>query len=304
MAKRAKFKPYNGDDVYIKKFSDALTALTGRKSAATVFADFLKIAAISISNTFDPNGKYTPLEVREERENIYLQLVKEYGDDFKLFTDMFAALTLELNVAKQVEYRDVLGQILTSMQINDESNDQFFTPTHIAELMGQLCYSDKDFASEIKQCGYCVLREPTCGGGALVFGGVEAFRRQGFDPEERLVVIATDLDERCVLMTYIQCAMYKIPAMVQQCNFMENKSLSPPWYTPMFVFYDWKQRVSYSMLYPEGIIKRKTDENVESPPKKKKVKPKPKPKEREFTPLLPPLEPVEADVKLGQLTLF
>ena len=241
MARRAKFKPYNGDSVYLKKFSNALTALTGRKSAATVFADFLKIAAISINNTFDPNGKCTSLEIREERENIYLQLAKEYDKDFQLFLDMFAALKLELNIAKQVEYRDVLGQILTSMQINDEGNNQFFTPTHIAEWMGELCYSIKDFTSEIKQCGYCVLKEPTCGGAALVFGGVEAFRRQGFNPEQQLVAIATDMDERCVMMTYIQCAMYKIPAMVQQRNFMEDKSLSPPWFTPMFVFYDWKE---------------------------------------------------------------
>ena len=239
MAKRAKYKPYDGDNINLAKFSEALDKLTGKKSAATVFADFLKIAAISISNFFDPNGKYTPLDVWEEREMTYSRLAEEYGEDFQLFLNMFVALQSEIDAAKGVKYRDILGQFLMGMNFNDEGNDQFFTPNHVAEFMGDLVFADKDFNSEIAQRGYCVLREPTCGGGALVFGGVEAFRRQGFDPEQQLLVIATDLDERCVLMTYVQCAMYNIPAMVQQCNFTTSESLSPPWFTPKFVFYDW-----------------------------------------------------------------
>ena len=239
MARPDKFKAYAGGNVHLKKFSEILESLTGKKSAATVFDDFLKVSAISLSNIFDPENVCTSAEVKQERENLYLQIIKGYGDDAQLLTDMFAQLQLELGINKDVGYRDVLGQLLTSMELIDKGNGQFFTPAHIAELMGELCYNDKDFAAEIKGRGYCVLREPTCGGGALVFGGVEAFKRQGFNPEERLVVIATDLDERCVLMTYVQCAMYRIPAMVQQCNFMENKLLSPPWYTPMFVANRW-----------------------------------------------------------------
>ena len=239
MAKRAKFKAYAGGNIHLKKFSDSLESLTGKKSAATVFYDFLKVSAITLSNTFDPENVCTPAEVKQERENLYLQIINDYGADAQLLADMFAHLQLELDINKNIGYRDVLGQLLTAMQLNDEGNDQFFTPTHIAELMGQLAFSDKDFTADIKKRGYGIIKEPTCGGGALVFGGVEAFKRQGFNPEQQLVVIATDLDERCVLMTYVQCAMYNIPAMIQQRNFMEDKSLSPPWFTPMFVAYRW-----------------------------------------------------------------
>ena len=247
MAKRAKFKAYAGGNVHLKKFSNALESLTGRKSAATVFDDFLKVSAITLSNTFDPENVCTPAEVKQERENLYLQIINDYGSDAYLLTEMFSQLQLELDINKDIGYRDVLGQLLTSMQLNDEGNDQFFTPAHIAEWMGQICYKTKNnFVDEIKQRGYSILREPTCGGGALVFGGVEAFKKQGFNPEQQLVVIATDLDERCVLMTYVQCAMYKIPAIVQQRNFMLDQSLSPAWFTPMFVFHNWKEIISLS----------------------------------------------------------
>ena len=304
MAKKKNIKPgYMGDGQHRKNFINLLEKVAYDKSPWDVFTDFLQLAAISFANT-DIYHLATPENVFKEREERYLKIVKSYNEKSReMLVKMLAELTLELDTYAPNDYRDVLGEVFHEMEFQNEWKGQFFTPQHIATMTGKMTVNSNNIADVIKEKGYFTMLEPCTGAGAMIYGAMTGARDAGLEPTKQMLVTAIDIDERCTFMTYIQCSLYGVPAVVWHGNSLTDEAFGPPWFTPTFVIDGWNWRAPYSMLYPEGIMKRKTDENVESPPKKKKARSKPKPKEREPTPLPPP-EPVETDVKLGQLSLF
>lgn len=217
-----------------------------KHNAWTVFQDFLTISAISISNTADPYNLFTPKQVQAEREKRYLETYNKYdNNEQKLLQKMFAELVMEMESncvsGEHPHLVDVLGELFRELKFHDKWRGQFFTPQSVADLMGEMAVNgNAKVDREIAEKGYFTVSEPCCGAGALIYGMANAMCKNGLNYNKDVLVIARDIDERCVLMTYIQCDLYGIPAIVQQIDSIRNKVLTPSWYTLTFMMYSWK----------------------------------------------------------------
>ena len=60
------------------------------------------------------------------------------------------------------------------------------------------------------------MNEPSCGGGAMILATAKALKNAGINYQRRLKVVAQDLDWLGVYMTYVQCNIIGIDAIVVQ----------------------------------------------------------------------------------------
>ena len=236
---------------HVEKFKQLISEIAEGGTRYTVFNDFCKLTALSIAQKLNFN---------QQRENLYLEIVNKYPREsvFK-FVEMFWELTAALNdcIAEKVlrvncppleaeginlqlplncqkpQYQDVLGEIFTEFNLTDTKDGQVFTPAHIGEIMGALTLSEDYAWSEIKRQGFILVKENCCGSGAITLGALNRLLELGMSPNYQTLVIASDIDERCVYMCYVQLSLYGIPAVVLHQNNISDEIYSE-WYTPLF----------------------------------------------------------------------
>ena len=132
--------------------------------------------------------------------------------------------------------------------------EQVFTPPDVARLMAQFVFGQpKELPSE----GHFTLNDPTCGSGALLLAAAEQTAHNGYDTCEQLVIQASDVDICCVQMTYIQLALYGIPAVVVHGEIIAMKEYDR-WYTPVYLCGKWVWRAPM----PFGTVRNKSDEKL------------------------------------------
>lgn len=221
-----------------------LRHLGQKYSTWNVFEDFLAMSAISFSNAVD-------WVHREKREAEYMEIVGRYQKaELDLFPQMLACLVNELELHAE-EPVDVLGAIFHELELHNKYKGQFFTPQHICDFMGMITLQEND--PDISKKGYISLSEPCCGGGAMILGFASAMKKNGYDFNRQLVVSATDVDLKCVFMTYIQLSLYGIPAVVIHGDSLLLKEWSR-WYTPVYMLEGWIWRQTCGNInkrYPE-----------------------------------------------------
>ncbi len=230
-----------------KNFIKLLRQAAHKTNLWDVFSDFLQMAATAISNS-DRWHIVTNAKTWQQREDEYLSVIKKYDkDDQQLFPQMFAELVLELDDHVSFgHFEDVLGSVFHELELHNKWKGQFFSPQNISDLMGKIVMVDPDKHTKLGEAidtyGFCSINEPCCGAGAMIYGFLNAFREAGFNHSKQVLVTACDLDIRCVWMTYIQCSLYGVPAIVLQQNTLSLETLGEPWYSPVYVVDGWQWR--------------------------------------------------------------
>ena len=74
----------------------------------------------------------------------------------------------------------------------------------------------------------------------MIYCAANTLSAKGLNYNKDALFYGVDIDERCVLMTYIQCSLYGLSAIIQQMDALTNESLSEPWFTLMAVLYSWR----------------------------------------------------------------
>jgi len=223
----------------IKKFSHS-------HRTHTVFADFVEMAAISISNAVDR----TQFDLREKR---YLEIVRRYSkEEVALFPQMFAELaeSFELRVAMMRKassagmttsgLTDVLGETYMMLELGNARAGQFFTPYHVSRLMAMLTIGDG--GSEVRDHGFIRLQEPACGAGGMVIAVADSLNDAGHNYQQAMHATCIDIDPCCVHMAYIQLSLLHIPAVVVHGNAL-SLDVWGMWYTPAHVIDGWKWKL-------------------------------------------------------------
>lgn len=230
-----------------REFIKLIQKLGARHSIWSVFDDFLITAAISFANTSDINHTVYGEKVWKEREDRYLRIMEKYTlEERQMLARMLACLVLELEAqTAEGKLRDVLGEVFHELELHNKWKGQFFTPQSISDMMGiyLATNSEESIRKSIAAYGFVSINEPCCGGGAMLYGFANQFRAMGFNYCRELLVVAQDLDERCVMMTYLQCALYGLPAIVVRMNTLSLEQYGPPWYTPMYITGMWDYKV-------------------------------------------------------------
>lgn len=189
-----------------KELIRLIQSIAGKYSAYEVFTDFIRAAALSISNVSDVRHG----EVWEERERMYIDTLRKYPEEERnLFPEMLNLLIYALD--DQIE--DVLGSVYMEAEMGSKFAGQFFTPFHLSELSAKLAIEEK---CEHFDGHVITLTEPSCGGGGLIIAAVKVMLDKGINPQKYLRVLAQDLDWKGVYMCYLQLSLLGIKATVVQ----------------------------------------------------------------------------------------
>jgi type I restriction-modification system DNA methylase subunit len=164
-----------------------------------VFNDFLEMSAIAISNTVDYIHK-------DERESQYLEIIRSYEKrEQELFPEMYARLVLALEEkANSTGPEDVLGAVFNELELRNKNKGQVFTPQHIADFMASISCQD-DVKRTVEEKGFVSMCDPCCGAGVFLMSMAKAMTENGLNYHTQLICTATDIDTKCVHMTYLQC---------------------------------------------------------------------------------------------------
>jgi len=283
----AKSAPYVSDSC--AGIIKGLKTLGSRHSLWSVFEDWLKVCAISISNSVDWNH-------REEREQQYLETINKYTPDeqkilVKTFSELVVALEREHTKSGPT---DLLGKVFHSLELHNKYHGQFFTPFHICEFMGHVALGDGGEAGNavsgaLSQKGYVSVCEPCVGSGGMVLGFASAMHREKLNYCEQMVAYCCDIDIKCVYMAYLQLSLYGIPAVIIHGNSLTLEEWSQ-WYTPVYMLRGWPLRERTADLL----------ETIQAATKEKTEQPAPEQPKAEEKPTVPDL----VIKKNGQLSLF
>lgn len=167
-----------------------------------VFDDFVvsMAGALSLDN-----------EQRQYLERRYERIVNKYArKDLEKLSEGFALLVdlFEDNI------KDYLGELFMTIRSNGKKIGQFFTPYHISEL----CASLDDCLHEDETYGYVTLCEPSVGSGGAVLAKAKWLKDHGKNPQKVLKITAFDVDERCVLMAFVQFSILGLDAVVNHAD--------------------------------------------------------------------------------------
>jgi hypothetical protein len=210
-----------------------------RRSAWQVFADFVEVAAIAVSNAVDWSQ-------RNKREERYMQIVERYKpNELAAFPKMLGEVTLAL----EEEPSDVLGRTFHDLELHNKWSGQFFSPYPLCQMMAKMTLSDEeDVRTRIASRGFVTAQEPACGSGAMVIALAHGMKDLGIDYQQHLHVTAVDVDPKCVHMAYLQFALLHIPAVIVHGNTLSLEEFGR-WYTPAHIMggWTWKTRCE-----PEG----------------------------------------------------
>lgn len=266
-----------------------LKSLASRNSLWSVFEDWLKVCAISISNAVDWNH-------REEREKQYLETINKYtSDEQKILIETFTELViaLEREHTKSGPF-DLLGKVFHSLELHNKYHGQFFTPFHLCEFMGQVALGDggeagNNVRDSLSQKGYVSVCEPCVGSGGMVLGFAKAMYKEKLNYCEQMVAYCCDIDIKCVYMAYLQLSLYGIPAVIIHGNSLTLEEWSH-WYTPTYMINAWplREKIGNLMQTIHTAAKEKAEQSAPEQIKKE-------------------VKPSELDLiikKNGQLSLF
>ncbi len=140
----------------LKKFTKLYDELSNVYGSVNVFMDFVKMCAISIYNSFAQN---------QEMEQEYLRTINLYKKEHQnIFPKMFGELIMMYEETKEI--KDILGPFYEKEHLGNGHLGQFFTPSHISDLMAKMILEEENtLKKHIEEKGFITMSEPTCGAG-------------------------------------------------------------------------------------------------------------------------------------------
>lgn len=171
------------------------------------------------------------------------EIEKKYKDTIKNYTkeqaEEFPKLLAFLVSVLEIEHQDFLGEVYMQLNLGSASKGQYFTPYRISKMMSKMTgYHVKKYArSEI-----ITLCEPCCGSGGMIIAFAEALLAQKINYQQVLYIEATDIDEFCYKMTYVQLAILGIPAKVTWGDSLSMKTIRVL-FTPFFFLGDFQNKL-------------------------------------------------------------
>ena len=156
-------------------------SLCGKHSRWNVWADFITMAAISISNAVDQSHFV-------EREETYRTIQSKYSQsEMQVFADMLCEVVLGM---EQNPDQDFLGELFMRLELGNDHRGQFFTPYTVCRLMAEMQY---DVNERIENDGWISVGDPACGAGALLVAFANVCTRKNINFQTSVLFVAQDM---------------------------------------------------------------------------------------------------------------
>ena len=216
-----------------KAIADEMRKVSGRHTIYQVFNDFVEMAATALRNKFD-------FVDRDARERRYLDIVGKYErKDVEAFPRMMGHLAMALDAGLE----DILGAVFHDLELGNKYTGQFFTPYNISYMMAKITMHNlKGHPALQEPGGFITAAEPACGAGGMIVAMAHACMDEEVNFQHKLHVMAVDVDPRCVHMSYVQCALLGIPAIIHLGNSL-TLDIREAWPTPAHITGLWAYRL-------------------------------------------------------------
>lgn len=213
----------------VKEILKLMERGTYRAGAHEFLSDVFECGAIAISNQFD----YQQSEKREQR---YLQIIKKYDRDMQeLITEVFAKIYLMLTQQIDAGFSDYLGELFMQSETMNKYTGQFFTPYQVSKLCAKMSIHPEVVAEHMEADSIITLNEPACGAGGMVIAAADVlYNDYHFNIASNLLVECSDIDSRCVHMSYLQLGLAGIPAVIYRRNTLTMETWER-WETPAYI---------------------------------------------------------------------
>ena len=221
---------------FIKTFNTLMTS----RAAWEVWADFVSLTAISISNAVDKCHF-------EAREKEYIRIQSKYTKDEMVIISKLLAITVM--ALENNPWQDFLGELYMSLDLRNHWKGQFFTPYSITKMMAKLTFGNLE--QQISEKGYVSVNDCACGAGATLIAAAEEAHIQleetKLNWQNHVLFLAQDIDAVTAKMCYIQLSLLGCAGAVKIGNsFTEPMCLGESdenyWYTPMWFSEVWYYR--------------------------------------------------------------
>lgn len=204
---------------------------TYKVGAHEFLSDIFECGAIAISNRFD-------IAQYSEREERYLRIIQKYEPAMQqliaeIFAKIYLLLTQQIN--SSVGFNDYLGELYMKSETSNSKTGQFFTPYCVSKACAQIAINENMVKEAIEQDKILTLSEPACGAGGMVIAAADVlYYDYHFNIARNLVVECSDIDSRCVHMTYLQLGLAGIPAVIFKRDTLSMQTWER-WETPAYI---------------------------------------------------------------------
>lgn len=206
-----------------------LDRMTYKVNRHEFLSDLFECGAIAISNRFD-------LRQADEREKRYLQIIKKYDKETQnviceMFADIYTILSNQINIG----FDDYLGKLYMLSETSNSYAGQFFTPYGVSKACAEITADEKIINEHIENDKILTACEPACGSGGMVLALADILYNQyNFNISRNLLIECSDIDSRCVHMTYLQLGLAGIPAIIYKRNTLTMQTWER-WETPAYI---------------------------------------------------------------------
>ena len=204
-------------------------------------SDLFECGAIAISNKFDKRQA-------AKREERYLQIINKYDKSTQLlitelFSDIYVLLTSQLDGT--VMFNDYLGELYMKSETSNKHSGQFFTPYNVSRLCAAVSVDREKAMQCMENNEVLTLSEPSCGSSGMIIAAADILYNQcDFNISHNLFVECSDIDSRCVHMSYLQLAFTGIPAVIYRRNTLSMETWER-WETPALIM-QWMRFKKYA----------------------------------------------------------
>ena len=242
-----------------------IESLTGSKSLWGIWSDMIEMIAISIANSVDHSPR------SKGREEHYLRIAKGYTPkDMDVIARVFAEIVNQYEVCPD---QDLLGEIHMSLNFGSDALGQVFTPYNVCKMMAEMTVGNDLGEKEIAEKGYFSANDPACGAGATLIALVNVLKERGLNYQQKVFIIAQDIERTAALMCYIQLSMLGCAAAIFIGDTICNPATDNParlelaenvWLTPMLYHPTWVARREKRLLKQMfGIEPKKSKPKIE-----------------------------------------
>lgn len=194
-----------------------------------LLSDVFQCGAIAIANKFDRRQA-------KKREETYLSIIKKYDKDTQqLITEIFAEISVLLLSQIDMGFDDYLGKLYMLSETSNSKAGQFFTPYSVSKACAKACIDEKTVNEYIEKDKILTINEPACGAGGMIIAAIDIlYNRYRLNYSRNVFVECSDVDQRCVHMTYLQLSLIGVPAIVYQRDTLTMKTWQK-WETPAYI---------------------------------------------------------------------
>lgn len=255
MSKAQRRKFLNTADDHQKRIVDLIGGVSRTHGIDRVWSDWVEISAITLARM--DKSQF------EQREARYLEIVKRYTkDELDQLVQAFAHMVMVFEKSvKEDQLQDVLGKTFMMLDMGNSRSGQFFTPYEVSCMMAKIIMADQS-SSIIRDQGFIRLAEPTSGAGGMVIAGARTLLDDGHNYQKTMHVTATDIDSRCVHMTYVQMALLHIPGIVIHGNALAVEQWQC-WYTPAHIMGGWGRKLRERVRAKETVAPVTTEKAIQ-----------------------------------------